>query len=450
MNHKSAMISCTFLLVGGLAGFVGGFRYATRNQELAELTVPLTPGTGWHLASGIESGSALAAQPQPPQTAVESKTGSPEVVWFPEAVQTATSDSNSSEEFSDSGPGTTSGVAVFHGDSVPSSEPLTPEQREMWKNQIKGLSAVDVEELLQLRQRLSRVAGPVASTIEPLSSVDRPEELPDPVSEPGRLPLPAPDRLQPALPEGPLLPDSIELMSATRATPAPARLLLEQVGSAVSDNCANAATIGYRRREVRVLRAPVPASLVGKEASGAGSAPDVDPGTWITRLDLRPGPIVPTQNPFDVAIRSAGWFRVQCHGEECFTRSGLLATDGDRRLCVRTGRGLLPLLPEIVLPADMELMEIDKDGQVSVRVTGDGTIRVSGKIELVEFRDAGQLVWSPEGVFEATAKSGNPFPLPEEQVEIQQRSLEESNVDPGYEVKVLDRLRDVLSAGSTP
>jgi flagellar basal body rod protein FlgG len=244
--------------------------------------------------------------------------------------------------------------------------------------------------------------------------------------------------LRPALPAGPFLPDSIELTAATRAAVAPGHLLLEQARRVVGDNRANVATIGYRRREVLVLRAPT------------ADLQDVDSSTWITRIDLRPGEIISTRNPFDVAIRGAGWFRVQGSESEYFTRCGLLAMDSQRRLCVRTGRGPLPLVPEIVLPADMVLMEIGTGGQVSVRAADDETATISGRIELVDFRAAGQLVWTPAGVFEAGGKSGRPFSLPAEKVEILQRSLEESNVDLRCEAQMLDRLQGVISTGSTP
>jgi len=437
MNRRSGIVSCTFLLAGGLAGFAGGLRCATQNREQSELTLPMPSGTGWHLASGIESGSAVTVSPGMPQTAVENNVEPPDVVWFPDAVPAAESASGSSGELSDSGPEMTPRTESLSGDALSSAEPLTAEQREMWKNQIKGLSAADAEELFKLRQQLSGTVDPVASSIESQSALERSGQPPGLESEPGRLPLPAPDKLQPALPEGPLLPDSIELMGGTRAVVKNDHPLLAQAGSAVRDNLANAATTGYRRREVRILRAPV-------SGSGDGSLQDVDPGDWITRIDLRPGRIVATQNPFDVAICSSGWFRVQCDAADRFTRCGLLAMDTERRLCIRTGLGLLPLVPETVLPPDMELMEIDNRGKISVQVAGDGNFRDGGQIELVDFRDAGHLAWSAEGVYAATADSGNPFRLPEKKIELQQKSLEESNVDPADEVKLLDRLKATI------
>jgi flagellar basal body rod protein FlgG len=503
MNRNSAIICSAVLLTGMSSGFIGGLWYAGKRDQPAELTQPVISEMGWEFSSGRESGPAPLAGPNSlvgnPAAAAESET--PDIAWFPDALnsplkkgsdpveglqkqlktkgservrplfQRAVKDATQPEQSSGDVP---------PRDLTAAAQPtppglLTPEQQELWKNQIKKLSAGEAEELLQIRQSLEAETrqntappGDPANQIKPLSATESGDSRPRLLSapEPGRLNLPSREELRPAMSVGPLLPDSIDLASGVRPEPRPTSPLLEMARQTARLNRVNASTIGYCRREILVVgsgtsgghfdSAPGPElKLVAAESSDSPKAsaeavqnPALKP--WVTRLDLHHGELARTRNQFDVAIRSDGWFRVQRDGRDGFTRSGLLAMDKENRLAVRTGAGLLPLEPTILLPADLTTIEIQADGRILARTLSESEATNCGQLKLVDFRDSSQLTWSPDGFYQATKATGKPFSLEAGKVRLLQGHLEQSNVDLNREADLLERLQAVAAAGLTP
>jgi flagellar basal body rod protein FlgG len=472
MNRNSAIICSAVLLVGMSSGFIGGLWFAAKQNPPAEPTPALISETGWEFTSGFDSGPALVAGPNPlTLDSVSAEPDGPDAAWFPEAISETAGGKNSELP-----PGELTVIAQ----PVPFGQ-LTPEQQRIWKDQLKRLPPGEAEQLLQIRQSLGAEFPKEYTSrpedepgrikpgqIKPLSATE-PGDVPprnSVAAEPGRIELPAREAIRSALPAGPLLPSDIDLASASRGRTESASPILKQAVQAARLNRANAATIGYRRREVIVLQTGIPIesksgnlerdvnSLVpvsgetSIQEKGSRHVPTIigQPEPWLARLDLRHGEVVATKNPFDVAITGSGWFRIRHDGGDFFTRCGLLAIDKQNRLAVRTGAGLVPLQPVIVLPEDLMRIEIANDGRVFARQLQKSESKGCGQIELVSFRDAGQLAWSAKGFYKATASSGKPFPLEAPRVAIRQGHLEQSNVDLKREAELLDRVRTVISA----
>lgn len=464
MNRNSAVICSAVLLAGTCSGFIGGLWYAGKRDQPGETTPAVVSETGWEFTSGFESGPALVAGPHPltMSSTAPAESDSPDIAWFPEAIDETPATPRleaSPPEF------TAASQPVPFG-------PLTPQQQKIWNDQLRHLPAVEAEQLLQIRQRLHAESSdepidPLTETpgrIKPLSATV-PGDLSPPNSaavEPGRLPVPAGESLRPALPAGPLLPPDFDLVSASRPETAQSSPLLKQVLQATRLNRANAATVGYRRREVLVVCAEPsledesprkhetesldePLLQVSGEATGPAASRDEERNSWTARLDLRRGEIRATENPLDVAITGVGWFRVRFNGEDVFTRCGLLAINKQHQLAVRSGVGMLPLEPAITLPGDLARIEISNYGTVLAHLFDTSEVKECGKIELVSFLDAGQLAWSVKGFYEATASSGKPFPLESPRVAIRQGHLEQSNVDMKLESATLEQVRAVIS-----
>jgi flagellar basal body rod protein FlgG len=468
MNRNSTIICSAVLLAGASSGFIGGLWYAGKRDQPAEATPSVISETGWEFTSGAESGPALVVGPNPLalSSMAPAESDLPDMAWFPDAIGETSAAQNSKTAPNEFPIGTQS----------ISSGPLTPEQQQIWKDQLKRLPAGEAEQLLQIRQRLNskipeELSGPPSEApglIKPLSATEatEPGGASPPISapaEPGRFTLPDADALRPALPAGPLLPPDIDLASGSRAAPVSVSPLLKHVLEVARLNRANAATVGYRRREVLVLcvespsdgESPVtpkaetsgdPLLQVSAETPVPAASRDEERHDWVTRLDLRAGKVVETGNSFDIAIAGTGWLRVRCNGEDVVTRCGLLAINKENQLTVRTGAGMLPLKPVITLPGDLTRLEIANDGTVLAHLADASEAKDCGKIELFSFRDAGQLAWSAKGFYEATATSGKPFPLESSRVIIRQAHLEQSNVDLQRESEAVEQVRLVMSA----
>lgn len=438
MNRISTLVCCAIAVLAGGAGFFSGTQWAEKENVSSDVVAPATPeiNPAWQFTSQLETGPALIAGPNPlvPE-APRTEPNEPEVQWFPEAIE-------------EGHPG----------------EPklLTPEQREMWRNQT-SLSAGEAEELLAIRQQLVSESSDEepksinAENIQPLSGMSPvPDSIGETSGEPGLLQLPPKKLMRPALPQGPLLPPSIELVTK-EAGPLAESEMLTAAQVVVRRNQANARTIGYRRQTLCVLRGPTSSErddsrfkLVSETEVEPGevseSAPE--PERWETRLDLRPGAIVETDDPCDIAIHSAGWLQFSTGPGDGYTRCGILSVFKNR-LAVRTAAGVFPLEPTIALPEKLTRFEISESGEVSAFEQRQTEPEVCGRITLVSFRSPAHLAWSPRGFYQATKDSGDAFELEPKEVSIHQGYLEQSNLDEEADQELLTKIRG-LTATNEP
>ena len=104
----------------------------------------------------------------------------------------------------------------------------------------------------------------------------------------------------------------------------------------LSNNLANAETPGFQAEFALAMQRPAP--------SAAADAPDLGPNALLARLggglftapnrvDVRPGPMERTEDPFHVALEGNGWLRVEgAAGSTEYTRDGRLLVDAEGRL----------------------------------------------------------------------------------------------------------------------
>ena len=139
-----------------------------------------------------------------------------------------------------------------------------------------------------------------------------------------------------------------------------------------------------------------------------------------TMRDTSEGPLVKTDNPFDLAISGEGYFTIETPLGNRYTRHGRFQLDAESRLV--TGQGN-PVLDnggsEINIPV----------GGGRIEVSGDGTLSSNAgpiaKFGLVKFEDEQQLRRAANNLYIAP---DNQEPQDVEDTKIAQGMLEESNV----------------------
>lgn len=206
----------------------------------------------------------------------------------------------------------------------------------------------------------------------------------------------------------------------------------------IANNLANVGTTGFKKQresfEDLVYQTMVAGGADGKE----GRPAEVQIGTG-TRLsansrDFRPGNLVQTGEPLDLAIRGRGFFVVETEGgEERYTRDGGFTRDADGEVVNSAG---MPLASSLRLPDDAEEVVISDDGTVQVRYSGETEYLTVGTVQIVDFVNPAGLEAVGGNLFSATPASGEPVILDpaEGQAGVAQGYLEASNVDVAEEL----------------
>jgi len=180
-----------------------------------------------------------------------------------------------------------------------------------------------------------------------------------------------------------------------------------------ANNLANLNTPGYRAQEADTF-------------TGSGGSEAVTGG--VSSLDTM-GPLIPTDNPLDLAIGGAGFFPItNGNGNAAYTRDGAFTVGANGTLVNSQG---LELQPPITVPAGATNVSVGNDGTVSAQLPNGGAANL-GQIQLATFsnpsglnRDGGNLL-TPSGSSgiaqpRAPGTGGRGF--------IQSGFLEGSNVD---------------------
>lgn len=187
---------------------------------------------------------------------------------------------------------------------------------------------------------------------------------------------------------------------------------------AVSNNLANANTIGFRE-DFQAFRA-MPVYGPGEPTRVYAMAER--PGT-----DLAPGAIQTTGGDLDIAVDGDGWIAVQANdGSEAYTRSGDLRIAGGGVLVTGAGHPVLGNGGPIVIPA-AEKIDVAGDGTISVRTVGQeaNALTVLDRIKLVK-PDAKQLFKGDDGLMRV---SSGQDAEPDASVKLLSGALESSNVN---------------------
>ncbi|RJK99629.1 flagellar hook-basal body complex protein [Paracoccus aestuarii] len=184
----------------------------------------------------------------------------------------------------------------------------------------------------------------------------------------------------------------------------------------VANNIANANTTGYRREGVIFAE-----HLTALDRRGDTLSMGHARGRM---LDLNQGVLTQTDNSMDLAIEGEGFFLVESPDGLRLTRAGAFMPSPEGELMTAEGHRLLDEgQAPIILPA----------GANGVSIGGDGTLSSNG----LPFGRIG--LWAaPEGT-DLTRQGGTAFaidgaPEPIEDGRIRQGFLEDSNVDPIFEI----------------
>jgi flagellar basal-body rod protein FlgG len=187
-------------------------------------------------------------------------------------------------------------------------------------------------------------------------------------------------------------------------------------------NLANNKTPGYQESDVAVRAFPLYLDSVLGGSFDPRSLPGVEPQAAEIFHHQRPGALLNTNNPTDLAIRGDGFFAVSAPWGEGYTRDGRFTVDKFGRIISTAGN--FPLLgvngPLSITPG--ELFTISPQGEVVVR--GE----VVDKLRVVSFEDPSKLesvngiiFKAPEGQILASKNNFTP--------QVLQGFVETSNVD---------------------
>lgn len=182
----------------------------------------------------------------------------------------------------------------------------------------------------------------------------------------------------------------------------------------IANNIANVNTAGFKRSEASfedllyvTLQSPGLASGTGGAAAPIGT--QIGSGTRLngTTKVYSAGTLDPTGRPLDVAIDGEGFFAVTLpDGGTGYTRDGQMQVNSEGKLVTNAGH---VLLPEITVPPDLLDINIDAEGRVSGRTSGNpDAAQVFGQLTIHRFINPSGLLAVGGNVARVTAASGQP------------------------------------------
>lgn len=199
----------------------------------------------------------------------------------------------------------------------------------------------------------------------------------------------------------------------------------------VANNIANANTTGFRREGVIFAEHLAPLDGKGETLSMAHSRGRL--------VDLRQGVLTQTGGRFDLAVEGEGFFMVATPEGNRLTRAGAFLPSPEGELMTADGHRLLDEgQAPIIVP----------DGIADISIGPDGTLSSNG----LPFGRIG--VFTPPDPIELTHEGGTVFafetePEPLENPSIRQGFLEESNVDPVFEITRMIEVQRAYELGQT-
>jgi flagellar basal-body rod protein FlgF len=155
--------------------------------------------------------------------------------------------------------------------------------------------------------------------------------------------------------------------------------------------------------------------------------------------DFSQGATEATKNPLDVAIDGSGFLVVQTAGGELYTRDGGLQLNNVGQLVTAGGNPVLGTSGPIVFqPTDHDI-NVSPDGTITVQEGTARTDSIRGKLRLVSFADAQQLLKQGSNLYSA----GEGAAVPDVKSQVKQGFIEKSNVN---SVAEMSRMIEVTRA----
>ncbi|GAA5157873.1 flagellar basal-body rod protein FlgF [Viridibacterium curvum] len=188
--------------------------------------------------------------------------------------------------------------------------------------------------------------------------------------------------------------------------------------AAVAHNLANATTNGFRAELHKFRSVPVQSPALATRAFVVDAS---------VASDMKPGPMIQTGSPFDMAVHGSGWFVVQgADGKDAYTRNGAFTVDANGVLRTANGLAVQGDGGEITVPEGTRI-EVGSDGSISATpTTGNATTgSVIGRLKLVNPPEA-DLRRGEDGLFRTA--SGTPA-AQDDSVRVHGGFIEGSNVN---------------------
>jgi flagellar basal-body rod protein FlgF len=146
------------------------------------------------------------------------------------------------------------------------------------------------------------------------------------------------------------------------------QLVVRRQMEIIANNLANATTNAFKGERMMF------AEHVEKVRSGEGLSFVRDVAT---RLDMRPGNMIKTSNPLDLAIKGDGWFVIDTRDGERYSRDGSFTLAPDGTLVNQRGQAVLGEGNDTIVfsPTDTDIV-IKADGTVTASGIERGRLRV--------------------------------------------------------------------------
>ena len=222
------------------------------------------------------------------------------------------------------------------------------------------------------------------------------------------------------------------------------QMVLERQMDVVANNVANVNTNGFKADQSlfqEFLKTGAHEDrFVGKDRAVSYV---IDSGTY---RDFSQGALQSTSNPLDVAIDGSGFLAVQTAAGERYTRDGSLHINSQGQLVTVTGDPVLGTGGPIVLQPTDHDVSISPDGTVTVLDGLARTDSIRGKLRLVSFADAQQLLKEGSNLYSA----GNAGAAqPDTRSTVKQGFIEKSNVNSVAEMSTLIEVNRAYSQIAT-
>jgi flagellar basal-body rod protein FlgG len=216
----------------------------------------------------------------------------------------------------------------------------------------------------------------------------------------------------------------------------------------ISNNIANMTTTGFKRQ--RAAFQDLIYQNIDRPGSTSSDSGTIVPAGIQLGLGVRPasvyriheqGTLKQTENPLDIAIIGEGFFQIEMpNGEIAYTRDGTFQVNENGELV--TVQGYL-MDPGITIPADATSIDINEQGQVDVKISGQTAIQNVGQIQIASFINPAGLDSIGNNLYLETEASGSPTtgnPGTDEFGTLRQSTLEMSNVN------VVEEITNLIAA----
>jgi flagellar basal-body rod protein FlgF len=145
-----------------------------------------------------------------------------------------------------------------------------------------------------------------------------------------------------------------------------------------------------------------------------------------TLKDMSQGPSELTKNPLDVAIDGDAFLVVQTPGGPRYTRDGSLQINSTGQLVTKSGNPVLGTSGPIVFQPSDKNINIAADGNITVLEGINRIDSVRGKLRMVSFAQAQQLLKDGSNLYQAPPGAN---PVPNTTAKVNQGFIEKSNVN---------------------